>query len=358
MWKTALGSPGLGGVAATKDFVLVSERGLNDSFDVFKCLKADTGEELWALRHPTTGQLDYGSSPRATPLIVNDLVYLFGAFGHLHCVELKTGNIVWQLDLRDEFKIETKLAWGLCGTPLHVDDKIILSPGATQASLVALEAKTGKVLWKTPGVPASYGSLIVATFHGKKQIVGHDAASLGGWDIPTGKRLWTMKPKKENDYNATTPIAFGNQLIVTTENNGTRLYSFNTNGTIIPVPVATNVELSPETHTPVVVGSHLYGIWKDMFCLDLSSKMKTNWQTEDPAFDDHTSIIAAGERLLVSTMEGELLLIRADPQQYKLLGRMKVFEGEKGLYSHPAIVGNRLYYRSSDSIVCIELPKD
>ncbi len=110
MWKTALGSPGLGGVAATKDFVLVSERGLNDSFDVFKCLKADTGEELWALRHPTTGQLDYGSSPRATPLIVNDLVYLFGAFGHLHCVELKTGNIVWQLDLRDEFKIETKLA--------------------------------------------------------------------------------------------------------------------------------------------------------------------------------------------------------------------------------------------------------
>jgi len=95
-----LGSPGLGGVAATSDYVLVSERAINNTFDVFKCLKADSGEEVWALRYPATGELDYGSSPRTTPLIVGDLAFFYGAFGHLNCVELKTGTILWQMDVR------------------------------------------------------------------------------------------------------------------------------------------------------------------------------------------------------------------------------------------------------------------
>lgn len=47
--------------------------------------------------------------------------------------------------------MEEKLAWGLCGTPLLVDDKLIFAPGSPEASIVALDAKTGKVLWKTPG---------------------------------------------------------------------------------------------------------------------------------------------------------------------------------------------------------------
>lgn len=358
MWKSPLGSLGLGGVAATSEYVLVSERAINNTFDVFKCLKAGTGEEVWAVRHPASGELDYGSSPRTTPLIVGDLVFLYGAFGHLHCVELKSGNILWQLDTRSEFNVQGKLPWGQCGTPLLIDDKLIVMVGGAEASLVALEPRTGKVLWKTPGEPASYGSLNVGTFHGKKQIIGHDVTTLGGWDIATGKRLWTMKPKRDNDYNVPTPIPFGDQLLVTTENNGTRLYSFNSDGTIIPQPAATNMDLTPETHTPVVVGKHLYGIWKDMVCIDLSNCLKTLWTHDDAAFADHTSIIAAGDRLLISTMEGELLLVQADPKKFKLLGRMKVFEGEKGLYSHPALVGNRLYYRSSDSIVCIELPKE
>ncbi|HQR07051.1 MAG TPA: PQQ-like beta-propeller repeat protein [Gemmatales bacterium] len=357
LWKSPLGSPGLGGVAATSDYVLVSERAINNTFDVFKCLKADNGEEVWALRYPANGELDYGSSPRTTPLIVGDLVFLYGAFGHLHCVELKTGNILWQMDVRSVFNVQSKLPWGQCGTPLFVDGKLLVLAGGPEASLVALEPKSGKILWKTPGEPASYGSLNVGTFHGRKQIIGHDATTLGGWDIETGKRLWTVKPKKDSDYNVPTPIPFNNQLIVATENNGTRLYVFNPDGTIIPEPVAVNKDLAPETHTPVVVGKYLYGIWKEMVCLDLSSGLKTTWTNDDSAFSEHTSIFAAEDRLLVSTMEGELLLIRADPKQFQLLGRMKAFEGEKGLYSHPAIVGNRLYYRSSDSIVCIELPK-
>lgn len=356
-WKALLGSLGLGGIAATSEYVLVTERGLNDTFDVFRCLSAETGNELWAYRHPAPGQLDYGASSRATPIIVGDLVYFYGAFGHLHCLELKTGNIVWQIDARQEFKVEEKLAWGLCGTPLLVDDKLIFAPGSPEASIVALEAKTGKILWKAPGEPASYGSLNLGILGGKRQIVGHDASSLGGWDVQTGQRLWTLKPKKEGDYNVPTPIIYDGKLLVTTENNGTRLYGFDSSGKIIPVPLAVNMELASETHTPVVVGDQLYAIWKDMYCLDLKNGLKQHWMKEDDAFASHTSIVASQDRLLITTSEGEVILLAANPMEFQLLGRMKVFADEKGLFSHPALVGRRLFLRSSNSLICVELPE-
>lgn len=353
-WRTRTGSPGLGGVAATSEYVLYSERGLNNTMDVFRCLKAETGEELWALRHPAPGELDYGSSPRTTPLISGEHVYFFGAWGHLHCVELKTGVPVWQMDVRAEFNVE-KLTWGHCGTPLLVEGKLILAPGAPDASLVALEPLTGKVLWKTPGQPASYGSLIVAMLGGKKQIIGHDASTLGGWDIATGQRLWTLKPKKESDYNVPTPMVTGEHLVVTTENNGTRLYAFHADGKIKPEPLAASMDLTPETHSPVIVGDHLYGVWRDMVCLDVKHGLKTKWRAEDDAFANHTSIMASEKRLLITTSEGELLLVEATPAKFNLLSRLKVFPDEKGLYAHPALVGTWLYLRSSDAVVCVEL---
>ncbi len=355
-WTTRTGSTGLGGVAATTEYVIYSERGLNNTLDVFRCLKASTGEEVWALRHPAPGEIDYGSSPRATPLISGDHVYLFGAWGHLHCVELKTGIPVWQLDLRAEFNPE-KLTWGYCGTPLLVEGKLIVAPGAPDASLVALDPLTGKVMWKTPGEPASYGSLICATLGGKKQIVGHDATTLGGWDIATGRRLWKLKPRREGDYNVATPMVYGNQLIVSTENNGTRLYSFDSDGKIKQEPVATNMELLPETHSPIIIGDYLYGIWHDMYCLDLKNGLKSKWTGENDGFSQHTNIVASNDRILVTTSEGELVLVEANPEKFKVLGKLKLFADEKGLYSQPALVGNKMYVRGSDSTICVEFSR-
>jgi hypothetical protein len=63
-------------VAATREFVLVSDRGLRDTADVWTCLAADTGKPVWTHRYPAPGNLDYGNSPRATPVIRDVLVLL------------------------------------------------------------------------------------------------------------------------------------------------------------------------------------------------------------------------------------------------------------------------------------------
>jgi len=335
--------------------VLVSDRELDDQFDVFRCLNAATGQEQWAHRYPAPGLLDYGNSPRATPLISGDKCFTLGAHGHLSGLELATGRPLWQLDLKSAFGLVEELKWGLCGSPLLVDGKLVVYAGGPQAAIVALDPATGKPLWKTPGNPPGYGSLTVGTLGGKRQLVGHDATTLGGWDIATGKRLWTLEPPIGGDFNVPTPNLWNGQLVVSTENNGTRLYRFDASGVIVEKPAAEYEALSPDTHSPVIVGDRLFGILSGLHCLDLKNGLKPLWIGKDPGFLEHASLIAAPGRLLVITSEAELILLDAAANELKTLGRQKALEGESGLLSHPALVGSRLYLRGSSEIVCLEL---
>ena len=129
-----------------------------------------------------------------TPLIDGQRVFLYGALSHLHCVDLATGRIIWQKNIRESFGVTAMAAWGFCSSPLIADGKLIVNPGGKEAAIVALEPATGKVLWQTPGDQAAFGSFIVGEFGGRRQLVGYDKKSLGGWDLQDGKRLWQLVP--------------------------------------------------------------------------------------------------------------------------------------------------------------------
>lgn len=342
-------------MAATADLVIVADRELADTTDVFRALSVSSGKEAWAYRYRAKGKLDYGNSPRATPFIHGDHVFCLGAFGHLSCLELRSGALVWQKDLKTDFGVTDDRPWGYCGSPLIADGRLIVAPGSKEASLVALEPASGKVLWQSPGGPPSYGSFIAATLGGTRQIVGHDETTLGGWDLATGKRHWKLKPAEPDDFNVPTPLVHEGSLFVVTENNAARLYRFSDKGIPFVKPAAKFNDLAPDTQTPVIVGNRLFGAFGDLYCLDLARGLSLVWKGEDAAFRQHTSLLASDERLLASTSDGELLLIDALADKFTLLGRQKVFDDEGGLLSHPALVGSRLYIRGSSEIVCVSL---
>ncbi|MFO0822897.1 MAG: PQQ-binding-like beta-propeller repeat protein [Gemmataceae bacterium] len=358
IWSVNLTAPGLGGIAATTEHVIVSDRELNDTVDVFRCLNATDGKEVWTHRTPAAGNLDYGNSPRATPLIHDGHAYLLGAFGDLACVDLKTGKPRWSLNVRDEFDVADDRKWGVCDSPLIVDGKLIVAPGGKQAALVALDPKNAKTIWKTPGKPMGYGSFIAAKIGGVVQVIGHDAETLGGWDAKTGKRLWTVKPERGGDFNVPTPIVVGDNLLVTTENNGTRLFAFKADGVIDPKPVAVNKRLAPDTHTPVVVGNRVFGVWNGFYCLNLKDGLKAVYDEKVRAYSAYCAAVATEERVLVVSKTGELILLDAGAGEYTELGQLAALgKEEKGVYSHPAFVGTRVYLRGSASVVCLELGK-
>lgn len=357
VWKTPLTGAGLAGIAATAQHVIVADRDLLDTTDMFRCLSAETGGEQWKVFYPAIGDLDYGNSPRATPLIHEGKVYLLGAFGNLNCADLETGEILWQRDLAVEFSAEVP-TWGYCSSPLMVDGVLIVNPGGKEASVVALDPETGEVFWSTPGRPAAYSSFIVGTFGGRSQIIGYDAETLGGWDPKTGQRLWELKPGKRGDFNVPTPIAFEDQVLVTTENNGTRLYGFDVDGTIQPQPLLQNEDLSPDSSTPVVAAGLVFGVSSSLYALNPAAGLNAVWTGNDPAYGDYVGLMASPDRVLVTSIKGELLLVDATAEEYQLLSRLRPFDENVEVHSHPALVGTRLYLRSATALICLELGEE
>jgi outer membrane protein assembly factor BamB/ABC-type phosphate/phosphonate transport system substrate-binding protein len=357
LWKKAAMTGGLAGLSVSGGRLILAERDFGDEHDVYRCLNADTGELLWRVQFPARGKLDYGQSPRATPVIHEGRAYLLGAFGDLRCVNLANGKVIWKRQLMREFKAELP-TWGMCSPPLVVDDLLIVNPGGTNASLVALDCVTGRTRWTTPGFPAAYSAFICAEFGGRRQIVGYDQQSLGGWDVKTGARLWQLVPPTEGDFNVPTPIAVDGGVLVATENNGTRLYRFDESGRIIPKPAAEFAGLAPDTTTPVVTCGRVFGAHLGLHCLEVQNGLKQVWHREDDALGDYATLIADDERVLVITLGGELILLDGRSEQCTIISRLRVFADDVEVYSYPALVGNRLYVRGGSSVVCVDLAMD
>jgi ABC-type phosphate/phosphonate transport system substrate-binding protein len=73
LWSRTLTGPAMSGLAVAAGYVVVADKGLRDDTDIFRCLYADTGAERWKLVYPAAGKMDFTNSPRANPLICEDL---------------------------------------------------------------------------------------------------------------------------------------------------------------------------------------------------------------------------------------------------------------------------------------------
>ena len=357
IWKKAAMDSCLAGLSISGGRLILAERDFSEEHDVYRCLNADDGELLWRVEFPACGKLDYGQSPRATPVMHEGKAYLLGAFGGLRCVNLTDGKVLWERQLPDEFGARLP-TWGMCSTPLVVDGMIIVNPGGTNASLVALDCVTGRTRWATPGLPAAYSAFICGEFGTRRQIVGYDQHSLGGWDIQTGKRLWRLVPSAEGDFNVPTPVAVDGGVLVSTENNGTRLYRFDDSGGIISKPAAVFAGLSPTTVSPVMTCGRVFGAQPGLQCLDVRNGLKPVWYREEEALGDHATLIADDERVLVITLGGELILLEAKADKCVIVSRLRLFTDDVEVYSHPALVGTRLYARGGSSVMCADLATD
>jgi len=344
-----MSGPGLSGIAATQQYVIVTDKSADGKEDIFHCLRAEDGQQLWVLRYAAAGEMDFTNAPRANPVIYKGRVYLLGAFGHLHCVELTSGRVLWQREFGAELP-----SWGVSSSPLIAESKLIVNPGALQASVVALDPSNGKVIWKSLGERPAYAPFIVGEFGGVQQIVGYDAVSLGGWDIASGRRLWRLVPPEEGDFNVPTPIRVDGKILVATENNGTRLYGFDDQGRIQREPLAWNRKLRPYASSPVAINDLVFGCCYDgLFCLDLRDGLRTRYGVDAEPFGDYAALIGGNDRVLIITVGGELILIEARADRYRQLSRVRLFGPNEEVWSHPALVGNRLYIRSTKQICCV-----
>lgn len=296
--------------------------------------------------------MDYTSAPRATPVISGDNVYLFSAIGQLHCVALRDGAVKWSHDLHLEYpdKLPT---WGYCATPLLVDDLVVVPGAATNVFLAAFDRHTGALRWKTPGAKPSFGNFICAEFGGRRQIVGCDADSAGGWDPKTGKRLWTVASEYPAEFKVPTPLKLGDRLLLAAEQSGARLHAFDKEGCAVAKPVAQNPDANPDVTSPVEADGMIWLTTNNgLYCLD--GNLKIDWQLEEEPFKDAAQLFAGNSRVLVLTKKGTLALLPSrpgaatKPQLLPLLADVET-------WSQPALVRGRLYVRTDSELLCLSL---
>jgi outer membrane protein assembly factor BamB len=354
----------VGGLAVAHGLVIAGGRNATDQFDMFVAFDAATGETRWQVSYPAQGQLDYGNSPRATPVIESERAYLFGAFGDLHCVSIESGAPIWEKQLSKEF-LTPRLDWGLTATPLLANGALIVQPGGKLGCLVALDAETGDVLWKTPGGKPGHGSYILAEVAGRQQMIGHDATTLGGWNPATGERLWTLEPPVPGDFQVPTPIFINHdprapRLFITTENNGSRLYGFAADGRLDPKPIAAFARFAPDTHTPIQFGNRIYGIHRGLYCLEIDRGLAPAWRHRDRVFTKYGSLIGApsSRRLLAATLDCRLILLEDQGAAVKELDRLVLRDDGTEMYAHPALAAGRLYLRLGSTLACLPLLND
>ena len=358
LWSRPLTGFGLSGLTLRDGRLLVADKSLVEDEDIYRCIEADTGRQIWSLRYPASGDMDYGNSPRAVPVVCQEHVYTLGAFGDLHCVDVRTGKVRWRRNISRDFAADVPM-WGTCSTPLVLDDKLIVNPGAAQASVVALNRWTGEETWRVAGDPPAYASFIAGTFGGVRQIVGYDSRALSGWDPVTGERLWRLVPDYEGDFNVPTPVRVDGKLLVSTENNGTRLYRFDAQGKIVHEPVAVNRDLSPDTSSPVVTGGLVFGVFGGLTCLSLDEDLETLWQEKGGDFADYCSLMARDGLVVATTLSGRLVFFAADARRFRAVRVLEPFAGDpradREVWAHPVLLGDRLYLRDQLYVYCFLL---
>lgn len=350
-WSLPTASPGLGGLAATTELVVVVDHA--DVCDVYRCVEIGTGEVQWECRRPNETDIDFGPCPRITPLISDGRVFVLGAAGDLVCLDLVTGKVLWTRDFRHDFGTAELPMWGFCGSPLLVENRLVVNPGADRGSIVALDPATGTVLWSTPGRAANYSSLAAGLIQGVFQVIGYDKDGLGGWDAATGRPLWFLPVTSHKGYLVPTPQVVGERLLIA-HTRGTELYEFSPNGVIIPEPIARDRQTRTELSTPLVLGDQVVVASGKLICLSLTTTLTRVWESEKyPRFRGngivHLVGMEDGSRILAFCYNGSAMLFTVSDQGLELVEERRLHDGG---WSHPAILEKYIICRDTTHVHC------
>ena len=153
-----------------------------------------------------------GPGPHATPLVTSNFVFTSGATGKLHCLDKKTGKVLWSHDLINEFHGTLRVNGYSC-SPVAYKDKIVMMVGGQASSLVAFNQKDGSVVWKKHDFKNSTSSPIVINVDGQDQLVAFMYGEVVGVDPNNGNLLWTHPHPVEYGLNTSTPVWGSDNLL-------------------------------------------------------------------------------------------------------------------------------------------------
>lgn len=302
-----------------------------------------------------------GGSLGCTPTVDGDRVYALGQMGDLVCID-KDGKQVWHRDLAKEFGGQ-KGGWNYCESPLVDGDRVIVTPGGKEATMVALDKRGGSELWRCPiptkSTTAGYSSVVVATVGGIRHYVQLFDGGLVGVS-EDGKVLWTFEKLGRNTANVPTPIVIGDHVFSSIGyGRGAALVQLVVeNGRITPREVYYARELTNKHGGVIRVGDYVFGDTDDSghpYCAEVKTG-KVVWKRADEGTGrGSVSLTAADGKLFLHYENGTVALVGAGPGGYRELGSFQAPKRNGPSWAHPVVCDGRLYVREGDNLYCYDV---
>jgi outer membrane protein assembly factor BamB len=339
-----------------KRIYLMSNRGLENEF--VQALSSQDGKVIWTTRVGNVGNPNQNPSypkARSTPTVDGNLIYALGSDGDLACLEAASGKIRWQKNIRKEFGGEPG-EWAYAESPLVDGDVVVVTPGGAAATMVALNKKTGALIWKSAipgGDPAGYASAIVVQGAGRKQYVQCLSKGMVGVDAKTGQFLWRYKEVAKGPAQYFTPVARGEYVYAGALGVGGGMVRLKLDGSgVAAEQVYFTRGLPNGIGGAVLIGETLYGteVGATLVAADFITG-KVKWQDKCIGW---ASVAYADGLLYLHGINGEVALVEASSDAYHEKGRFtppaqptKKQAGPfpEGSFAYPVIANGRLYIR-------------
>jgi outer membrane protein assembly factor BamB len=356
LWKQPVGK-GWAGFGVVSNYLFTIEQRRDQ--ETVTCYEADSGREVWATGWAAEFQEPLGGpGPRATPTVFNGCVYALGATGHLACLDAATGRLLWEKEL---LASGGNLTWAMSGSPLIVDDLVIVCPGVRGGAVQAFRQTDGSLAWATGDTPAGYASPMRVTLNDTPQILVFDGTGLASHDLKNGTRLWYTPWKTNQDINVAQPLVIDSERVFISSGYGVggALYRITTEAT--QVWKTNNRTMRCKFTSPVFNAGFIYGLNDGKLeCIDAKTGQAT-W-TDDrrsragEAYG-HGQILLCGQHILVTTEFGEIVLVKANPERFEELHRFKnALDAKRNpCWNNPALVKGKLYIRNAVEMACYDI---
>ena len=390
-WTVEIGSGYSGPVVATGRVVTLDyrpKRGTETAEAVERvvCLDEENGQEIWTDQwetHYRDMMASYNTGPRATPTIDGQRVYAVGAAGHIRCLRLSDGKLLWSKNGREEFQ-GTLPVWGISTAPIVHGNFVIFATGGAAEQIRAFDKLTGIEAWCA--VPKDtyelgYSQFVIFEHAGVSQLIYWDPGAVWSLNPATGDVLWKVPMRVRHHMAIATPVRRGSRLLVSSFYSGSMLLEIDEHK-----PAAKRVwriegkgEKPGETAglhsvitTPVIQGDHFYGTcsYGEFRGLELESG-KRLWEDKTLTRQGRWGsayLVRHEDRYFMVNDEGELIILRLNPHGPEVVDRTQLIQpdtasgfGPKRFYDstvnwcHPAYANRHVIIRNDHQMVRVSL---
>lgn len=292
---------------------------------------------------------------RSTPTVADDLIYIESGSGAVYCLQTSTGNTVWSVDFYNDLGADS-VQFGYSESVLIHGDRLFCTPGGNTNNVVALNRFTGEKIWASAGYgeQATYSSPILFNHNGNPILVNLTASSIIGLDAETGEMFWRVHQFQDNKIHANTPIYHDGKVLVSSasrrDSSGLVLLQLSDDGREAEI-VWRNKEIINLMGGVVLMDGYIYGssyLQAQWFCID--------WQTGETKYiarelGGGNIIWADGLFYCYAEREGEMALVEATPEEFRVISKFTVPLGTAEHWAHPVISNGMLLVRHGDALM-------